>query len=41
MKRFWGDQFFSVKDKKWNKIGGDGYVRGFNQFVFDLIYKVK
>lgn len=41
MKRLWGDQFFSAKDKKWNKTGGDGYVRGFNQFVLDPIYKVK
>lgn len=40
MKRLWGDQFFSAKDKKWNKTGGDGYVRGFNQFVLDPIYKV-
>jgi len=40
MKRLWGDQFFNPKAKKWNKIGGDGYVRGFNQFVLDPIYKV-
>ncbi|XP_071481605.1 translation elongation factor 2-like [Diadema antillarum] len=40
MKRLWGDQFFNPKAKKWNKTGGDGYVRGFNQFVLDPIYKV-
>ncbi|XP_038071560.1 elongation factor 2-like [Patiria miniata] len=40
MKRLWGDQFFNPKEKKWNKIGGEGYVRGFNQFVLDPIYKV-
>ena len=40
MKRLWGDQFFSAKEKKWNKTGGDGYVRGFCQFVLDPIYKV-
>ena len=40
MERLWGDQFFSAKDKRWNKTGGDGYVRGFNQFVLDPIFKV-
>merc|ERR1711921_58197 len=40
MKRLWGDQFFNPKAKKWNKTGGEGYVRGFNQFVLDPIYKV-
>lgn len=40
MKRLWGDNYYSPKEKKWNKSGGDGYVRGFNQFVLDPIYKV-
>lgn len=40
MKRLWGDQFYSAKEKKWNKIGGAGYVRGFNQFVLDPIFKM-
>lgn len=40
MKRLWGDQYYSAKEKKWNKIGGEGYVRGFNQFVLDPIYMV-
>ncbi|XP_072166752.1 eukaryotic translation elongation factor 2-like [Diadema setosum] len=40
MKRLWGDQFFNPKTKKWNKTGGEGFVRGFNQFVLDPIYKV-
>jgi len=40
MKRLWGDQFFNSKTKKWNKSGGEGFVRGFNQFVLDPIYKV-
>jgi len=31
MKRLWGDQYFSPKEKKWNKVGGEGYIRGFNQ----------
>lgn len=40
MKRLWGDQFYNVKEKKWSKTGGDGYTRGFCQFVLDPIYKV-
>ncbi len=40
MKRLWGDQFYSAKEKKWNKTGGEGYVRGFCQFVLDPIFKV-
>ena len=40
MKRLWGDQFYNAKERKWNKSGGDGYVRGFCQFVLDPIYKV-
>jgi elongation factor 2 len=40
MKRLWGDQFFSPQEKKWNKSGGSGYVRGFCQFILDPIYKI-
>lgn len=40
MKRLWGDQFYNAKEKKWNKIGGEGYVRGFSQFVLDPIFKM-
>lgn len=40
MKRLWGDQFYNAKEKKWNKSGGEGYVRGFCQFVLDPIFKV-
>ena len=40
MKRLWGDQFYNGKERKWNKTGGDGYVRGFCQFVLDPIFKV-
>lgn len=40
MKRLFGDQFYNAKERKWNKVGGEGYVRGFNQFVLDPIYKV-
>eukprot|EP00045_Choanoeca_perplexa_P008884 m.83698 g.83698 ORF g.83698 m.83698 type:complete len:841 (+) comp14657_c0_seq1:104-2626(+) len=40
MKRLWGDQFFNPKTRKWNKSGGDGFIRGFNMFVLDPIFKV-
>ena len=40
MRRLWGDQFYNAKERKWNKSGGDGYVRGFCQFVLDPIFKV-
>jgi len=41
MKRLWGDNFYSNKDKKWVKeAGGEGYKRGFIQFVLDPIYQV-
>merc|ERR1711973_619984 len=40
MARLWGDQFYNAKEKKWNKSGGEDYVRGFNQFVLDPIYKI-
>ena len=41
MKRLWGDQFYNAKERKWNKTGGEGYVRGFCQFVLDPIFKVE
>jgi len=40
MQRFWGDNFYSPKEKKWSKNQGEGYVRGFCQFVLDPIFKV-
>ncbi|KNC86320.1 elongation factor 2 [Sphaeroforma arctica JP610] len=40
MSRFWGDNFFNPSTKKWKKSPGDGYKRGFVQFVLDPIYKV-
>jgi elongation factor 2 len=40
MQRFWGDNFYSASEKKWSKTSGEGYVRGFTQFVLDPIYKV-
>ncbi|XP_015759296.1 PREDICTED: elongation factor 2-like [Acropora digitifera] len=40
MKRLWGDQFYNPTTKKWLKTQGDGYIRGFNQFILDPIYKM-
>jgi len=40
MKRLWGDQFYNAKTKKWSKTGGEGFVRGFCQFVLDPIFKM-
>ncbi|XP_031557605.1 translation elongation factor 2-like [Actinia tenebrosa] len=40
MSRLWGNSFYSNKEKKWKKEQNEGYVRGFNQFVLDPIYKV-
>merc|ERR1712227_925592 len=40
MKRLWGDQFYHPKEKKWTKQAGDGYVRGFTQYILDPVYKV-
>ena len=40
MKRLWGENYYSPTERKWNKEGGDGYVRGFCHFILDPIYKV-
>jgi len=40
MKRFWGDNFYSASEKKWATTAGEGYARGFTQFVLDPIFKV-
>jgi elongation factor 2 len=40
MKRLWGENYFSAEEKKWKSVPGDTYVRGFNQFILDPIYKV-
>eukprot|EP00128_Syssomonas_multiformis_P017669 Colp12_sorted_trinity150504_noHs@36493 len=40
MKRLWGNNFYSPKDKKWSSEQGEGYVRGFCQFILDPIYKL-
>jgi len=38
MNRLWGNQYYNPKTRKWNKSGGEGYVRGYNQFVLTPIY---
>ena len=40
MKRLWGDQFFSPSTKKWKGAEEPGFVRGFNMFVLDPIFKI-
>lgn len=40
MKRFWGNNFYNAAEKKWSTTAESGYVRGFNQFVLDPIFKV-
>jgi len=40
MVKFWGDNFFNPKTRKWKKSPGDGFVRGFNNFVLDPIFKM-
>jgi elongation factor 2 len=40
MIRFWGDNFYNPTERKWNKSGGEGYNRGFCQFIMDPIFKV-
>jgi len=40
MPKLWGDNFFNMKSKKWQKSKESDNVRSFNQFVLDPIYKV-
>lgn len=40
MKRLWGENFFSAEERKWKNVVADGYVRGFNQFILDPIFKM-
>lgn len=39
-KRLWGENYYNPELKKWNKTGGTGYVRGFNKFILEPLYKV-
>ena len=40
MKRFWGDQFFDPKTKKWTKEKVGDAKRGFCMYILEPIYKV-
>lgn len=40
MPKLWGDNFFNIKSKKWQKSKESDNIRSFNQFVLDPIYKV-
>ncbi|XP_037088490.1 eukaryotic translation elongation factor 2-like [Pollicipes pollicipes] len=40
MPKLWGDNFFNMKSKKWQKSKEADNNRSFNQFVLDPIYKV-
>lgn len=40
IKKFWGDNFYSVADKKWSKENKAGYTRAFCQFILSPIYDV-
>jgi elongation factor 2 len=40
MKKFWGDNFYSAKEKKWSNTQKPGYERGFCRFVLDPIMKM-
>ncbi|KAJ8304321.1 hypothetical protein KUTeg_017904 [Tegillarca granosa] len=35
MKKLWGDNFYSDKEKKWSKNADAGYERGFSKYIFD------
>ncbi|XP_060069622.1 elongation factor 2-like [Ylistrum balloti] len=38
MRRLWGEHYYHPGTRTWNKVGGDGYVRGFNKFVLEPLY---
>jgi len=40
MKRLWGDQFYSQKEKKWFKEEKEGAVRGFTNYILAPIYQI-
>ncbi|BFZ01489.1 hypothetical protein BsWGS_04528 [Bradybaena similaris] len=40
MKRLWGNQFYSVKEKKWFKEETAGAVRGFTNYILKPIYEI-
>lgn len=40
MKKLWGENYFSKKEKKWSKKKGDTYERGFSLFIMDPMIKL-
>ncbi|KAL5011063.1 hypothetical protein ScPMuIL_013368 [Solemya velum] len=40
MKRLWGSNFYNKETKKWGKLPGEGWVRGFECFVMDPLTKM-
>ena len=40
MKKLWGDNFYSKKDKKWLKEQLPGYERGFVEYIMDPIKRI-
>lgn len=41
MKKLWGDHYYHAEARKWNRSGGEGYVRGFNKFILEPLFKVE
>lgn len=40
LERLWGNHFYNGETRKWRTTPAEGYVRGFNKFILEPIYKV-
>lgn len=40
MKKLWGNHYYNPETRKWSQTGGEGYVRGFNKFILEPLFKV-
>lgn len=40
MKRLWGNHYYNQETRKWSETCGEGYVRGFNKFILEPLFKV-
>ncbi len=40
LKKLWGNHFYNPETRQWAKSPQKGYVRGFNKFVLEPIYRV-
>nr|XP_022292607.1 elongation factor 2-like [Crassostrea virginica] len=40
MKKLWGNHYYHPEARKWNRSGGEGYVRGFNKFILEPLFKM-